>query len=68
MYRARYVLVDQALRGRGMRSTECPSYYYYYIHSLIVNVVTQNFCPLAAIAIFNHVSPATQISCLWEHE
>jgi len=22
---AQYVLVDQALRGRGMRSTECPS-------------------------------------------
>ena len=25
MYWARYVLVDQALRGRGMRSTEWPS-------------------------------------------
>ena len=24
MYWARYVLVDQALRGGGMRSTECP--------------------------------------------
>jgi len=25
MYWARHVLVDQALRGGGMRSTECPS-------------------------------------------
>ena len=25
MYWARNVIVDQALRGRGMRSTECPS-------------------------------------------
>ena len=25
MYWARYVLVDQVLRGGGMRSTECPS-------------------------------------------
>ena len=25
MYGAQYVLVDQALRGVGMRSTECPS-------------------------------------------
>ena len=29
MYWARYVLVDQALRVGGMRSTECPSCYYY---------------------------------------
>ena len=28
MYWARYVLVDQALRGGGMRSTECPSSLY----------------------------------------
>ena len=25
MYGARYVLVDQELRGGGMRSAECPS-------------------------------------------
>ena len=30
MYWARYVLLDQELRGGGMRSTECPSSCYYY--------------------------------------
>ena len=29
IYWARYVLVDQALRGRGMRSAECPSSFFF---------------------------------------
>ena len=50
MYWAQYVLVDQALRSGGMRSTECPSRFYIfafmdafrkhtyiYIHNEIMN-------------------------------
>ena len=35
MYWARYVLVDQALRGRGMCSTECNSSYLYFLFLML---------------------------------
>ena len=55
-YRARYVLVDQALQGRGMRSTECPSssdcessnaieeipnHNYYFFYKIHCDVITR---------------------------
>ena len=54
MYWARYVLVDQALRGGGMRSTECPSgcvwvHYYIKIIARLINLFGNAFFPTIGV-------------------
>ena len=56
-YWARYVLLDQALRGGGMRSSECPSSSYdvrrSYIHSNY-RMESMAFKCLGTLPVYSH--------------